>query len=153
MSKTPRSPRKSSPSRAATTAVADAQAPQPVLQPEPSDEQHSLAHIHDLRSVAMLSLPQGLRALIGDKTFDAMVARLESLELQMVLRPEGKVVFLAMPLVTFDQGKLGPLSEAEVSQDFPPATATAATPEAPSSSGAATAQAVPRKTRKPRSAS
>jgi len=153
MTKKPRSPRKPSPSRAATTAAADAQVPQSVAQPEPGDQQHSLAHIYDLRSVAMLSLPPGLRALIGDETFDEMVARLETLELQMVLRPEGKVVFLAMPLVTFDQDKLGPLSEAELSQGFPPAAATAATPEAPASSAGATVQAVPRKSRKPRSAS
>ncbi len=101
----------------------------------------------------MLSLPQGLRALIGDESFEAMVARLESLELQMVLRPEGKVVFLAMPLITFDQDKLGPLPDAAVSRGFPTAAANAATPTAPSSFAAAPAQAIPKKTRKPRSAS
>lgn len=152
MTQKPRPPRKPSAPHA-TTAAADAQVPQPVGQPAPVDEQHSLAHIHDLRSVAMLSLPPGLRALIGDKAFDAMVARLESLELQMVLRPEGKVIFLALPLVTFDQDKLGPLPDAEVFQGFPPAAATAATSTAPQSSAAATAPAVPRKSRKPRSAS
>lgn len=153
MTKKSHPPRKSSPSKAATSAAADTQAPQSVAQPEPSGEQHSLAHIHDLRSVAMLGLPQGLRALIGDETFDALVARLETLELQMVLRPEGKVVFLAMPLVTFDQDKLGPLPEPELSQAFPPATATAATPTAAQSSAAATAQAVQEEARTPRSAS
>lgn len=76
MTKKPRSPRKPSPSRATTTAATEAQALQSVAQPEPGDEQHSLAHVHDLRSVAMLSLPPGLRALIGDETFNAMVARL-----------------------------------------------------------------------------
>lgn len=153
MTQKPRPPRKSSASPTTTTAVADAQALQSVAQPELSDAQHSLAHIHDLRSVAMLSLPPGLRALIGDETFEALVARLEALELRMVLRPEGKVVFLAMPLVTFDQEKLGPLPDAETARASQPATATDATPTAPASAAAATAQGQPKKPRKPRSAS
>ncbi|MDO8772259.1 MAG: hypothetical protein Q7K57_26865 [Burkholderiaceae bacterium] len=153
MTKKLNQPRKPSAVRTATIATADAHAPRSVESPAACDEQGSLARIHDLRSVAMLSLPQGLRALIGDETFEAMVARLESLELQMVLRPEGKVVFLAMPLVTFDQDKLGSPPDAEVSRDSAAAAANAATPAAPSSSAAAPAQTVPQKARKPRSAS
>lgn len=152
MTKKPRSPRKPSPSRAATTTAADAYAPLSGEQPGPSDEQHSLAHVHDLRSVAMLCLPKGLRGLIGDASFDAMVARLEALELQMVLRPEGKVVFLAMPLVTINQEKLSSLPDAESSRSFPGAVANAATPTAPSSSAAASAQPASPKSRTPRSA-
>lgn len=153
MTRKPRSPRKPTPSRAASAPSAVAQALQSIAQPEPSADKHSLAHIHDLRSVAMLSLPQGLRALIGDETFEALVARLETLELRMVLRPEGKVVFLAMALVTVDQDKLGPLPDTEASRGFPEAAANSAAPAAPSSSAAATTQAAPRKARKPRGAS
>jgi hypothetical protein len=140
-------------SRSANAATADVHATRPIESLAANGEQGSLARVYDLRSVAMLSLPQGLRALIGDEIFEAMVARLESLELQMVLRPEGKVVFLAMSFLTFDQDKSGPLPAAEVPRDSVAAAANAATPAAPSSSAAATAQALPKKARKPRSAS
>ena len=152
MSKKPNQSRKSTSSGPANKVGATAQPRLSAEQPAQTDEPNNLASIHDLRGLALVSLPRGLRALIGDESFAAMVARLESSQLHYILRREDKVVFVAMPIYTFDEDRLGPLPESEILQSHSE-QAKAATPATQPPSPAPTKQAALRRERKPRSPS
>ena len=64
----------------------------------PEASQSNLARIHDLMGLAVISLPQQLREIIGDEAFELRIAELNQHEFSMIVREPHDVVYVRMPI-------------------------------------------------------
>jgi hypothetical protein len=72
----------------------------PDQQTDPS--QPNLARVHDLKSIAVMSIPEELRSIFGDEAYEHLVKELEQYEMVFVMRTASDVVYIRASLFAVD---------------------------------------------------
>ena len=96
-----RKPAKSGKSaQAAKAAVKPVQSTEPDAMPETGES--SLARIHDLTSLCVISVPSELRAILGDEAYERNVRELEQYLITLIVREPHDVVYIHIPVLALE---------------------------------------------------
>jgi hypothetical protein len=88
------------PIKSGKSAQATTQAVEPI-EPgaTPEADQSNLARIHDLTSLAFITIPQELRGIIGDEAYERYAEELEQHEILLIVREPHDVVYIRVPII------------------------------------------------------
>jgi len=98
-----------------TTPTAQARSAQETNSPAtdslPSAPMPMDALVHDLTGIAFLSLPNALKAIVGDDKHKRLMSDIQDIGLELIIRHEQHVIFINLPIMAMTSGEVASLMD------------------------------------------